>query len=190
MTAANAANAANAPLARPRTRRAQAARVAQSAHDGHDGHDGQPRGCTQLRLRQFQRQLQQHYDAELAKAGLKTTQYSLLSFVVRLGPVAPGVLARSMKMQPSTLTRNLRPLVQAGWISLGAGADARSRSVAATDAGRDKRSEAQRRWKAAQRQVNALLGPQRVDALHGLVDECLQILSDGPTVTGAGGHGG
>ncbi len=136
-----------------------------------------PRGCTNFRLRQLMRGLDQHYDAELAKAGLRTTQYSLLSHVVKLEPVRPGELAQAMKMQPSTLTRNLQPLIKAGWAELGPGADARSRRVTSTQAGRDKRAQAQRRWKGAQLDLNRLLGPRRVVALHGLIDECLDLLA-------------
>ncbi len=135
------------------------------------------------------RRLDQHYDAELAKAGLKTTQYSLLSHIVRLEPLSPGALAQVMKMQPSTMTRNLQPLVQAGWVQLGAGADARSRSVTSTQAGRDKRSEAQRRWKTAQTGLNQLLDPARVAALHGLIDQCMDKLSGAALVpSGRGSH--
>ena len=136
-----------------------------------------PRGCSNLRVRQLMRQLDQVYDSEMAKAGLKTTQYSLLSHIMKLEPVAPGVLARSMKLQASTLTRNLQPLVAAGWVELGAGADARSRSIQSTPAGREKRTQAQRRWKQAQLAVNAQLGVERVVALHALIDECLERLS-------------
>jgi len=136
-----------------------------------------PRGCTNLKLRQLMRRVAQHYDGELARTGLKTTQYSLLSYVVKLGPIRPGDLAREMKMDASTLTRNLRPLVDAGWLELGPGADGRSRLVAATPAGRDKRREAQRRWRVAQEGVNAVLGVPRVMALHALVDECMDLLS-------------
>ena len=139
-----------------------------------------PRGCTNLRLRQLMRRLDLHYDAELAKAGLRTTQYSLLSHVVRLEPVGPGALARAMKMQPSTLTRNLQPLVLAGWIRLDAGPDARSRTITSTDAGREKRVEAQRHWKTAQLRLNEILEPGRVAALHTLVDQCLALLDDEP----------
>jgi DNA-binding MarR family transcriptional regulator len=145
-----------------------------------------PRGCTNLRLRQLVRRLDQHYDAELAKAGLKTTQYSLLSHVVKFEPVGPGALARAMKMQPSTLTRNLRPLVAAGWVAQAAGADARSRSITSTAAGREKRGEAQRRWKTAQLRLNQLLEPGRVVALHALVDQCMDLLSDVQSGQGAG----
>ena len=73
-----------------------------------------PQGCTNFKLRQLMRRVANHYDAEMAKCGLKTTQYSLLSHVLKLGPIRPGDLATEMKMDASTLTRNLRPLVDAG----------------------------------------------------------------------------
>ena len=75
----------------------------------------QPRGCTNLQLRQLMRRVAQHYDSELAQAGLKTTQYSLLSTALALGPSRPADLAAAMKMDASTLTRNLKPLIAAGW---------------------------------------------------------------------------
>ncbi len=149
-----------------------------------------PRGCTNFRLRQLMRRLDQHYDAELSKAGLRTTQYSLLSHVVQLEPVRPGDLARAMKMQPSTLTRNLQPLVDAGWVLLGPGTDARSRSITATQAGHDKRLQAQRRWKAAQLGVNGLLGAARVAALHDLIDQSLELLALHPPAPSTGDSNG
>src|SRR5690349_11179090 len=85
-----------------------------------------PQGCTNLKLRQLMRRVAQHYDAEVGKTGLKGTQYSLLSYVLKLGPIRPGDLAREMKIGPSTLTRNLRPLIDAGLLELGPGADGRS----------------------------------------------------------------
>jgi DNA-binding MarR family transcriptional regulator len=136
-----------------------------------------PQGCSNFKLRQLTRKVSQHYDLEMSKIGLKTTQYSLLSHVLKLGPIRPGDLAQAMSMDASTLTRNLKPLVDAGWITVVAGSDARSRSVAITEAGRDKRQEAQRRWKAAQQGLNDLLGVQRVIALHALLDESLQLLA-------------
>lgn len=134
-------------------------------------------GCTNLRLRQLMRRVAHHYDLEMAKAGLKTTQYSLLSYVFKLGPLRPGEVAQGMKVSASTLTRNLKPLVDAGWLELAAGTDARSRMVAITPAGRAKREEARQRWKVAQESLNELLGVERVLALHGLINESLELLS-------------
>ena len=137
-----------------------------------------PQGCTNLKLRQLMRRVAQRYDAEVGQVGLKGTQYSLLSYVIKLGPIRPVDLAGAMNVDASTLSRNLRPLVAAGWVTQEAGADARSRLVQATDAGRDKRTEAQRRWRVAQEGLNAALGPQRVIALHALIDEAMQALDD------------
>lgn len=134
-------------------------------------------GCTNLKLRQLTRRVSQLYDLEMAKAGLKTTQYSLLSHVLRLGPLRPGELALKMKFSASTLTRNLKPLIDAGWVELTAGSDARSRSVSITAAGAAKREEALLHWKAAQQNLNRLLGIERVLALHTLINEAMDLLS-------------
>jgi DNA-binding MarR family transcriptional regulator len=98
-----------------------------------------PQGCSNAKLRQLTRRVSQHYDREMAKIGLKATQYSLLSQVLHRGPVRPGELAKAMALDASTLTRNLRPLTAAGWITVGTGADSRSHLVAVTQAGRETR---------------------------------------------------
>ena len=139
-----------------------------------------PQGCTNLKLRQLMRRVAQHYDAEVGKTGLKGTQYSLLSYACKLGPIRPSDLAREMRIDPSTLTRNLRPLIDAGLLQLAPGADRRSRLVSATDEGRDRRQDAQRRWRVAQEGINQILGPRRVVELHGLINECMELLSPLP----------
>ena len=136
----------------------------------------QPQGCTNFKVRQLMRRVSQNYDAEMSHCGLKTTQYSLLSHVLNLGPLRPVDLAAAMKMTASTLSRNLQPLVAAGWLELGAGTDARSRLVRITESGVAKRREAQKHWKAAQQKLNAQLGVERVLALHALINESLDLL--------------
>lgn len=136
-----------------------------------------PQGCTNLKLRQLTRRVTQYYDAEVGKAGLKITQYSLLSHVVKLGPLRAVDLATVMRVSTSTLSRNLQPLVANGWIEVNAGDDARSRLISATVAGQAKRAEAQRKWRVAQEGINATLGIERVMALHALIDESLELLS-------------
>ena len=138
-----------------------------------------PRGCTNLKLRQLSRVVTRHYDAYVAPTGLRNTQYSLLSHVELLGPVRPVDLARRMRVDASTLTRNLQPLLSAGWVRLGPGVDQRSRLVEVTDAGRAKRAEGQRAWKQAQLALNERLGPQRVAQLHAMLDECIARLDAG-----------
>ncbi|MGV3726057.1 MarR family winged helix-turn-helix transcriptional regulator [Hydrogenophaga sp.] len=137
-----------------------------------------PVGCTNLKLRQLTRRVTQHYDQYLAGSGLKITQYSLLAHVDRLGPLAPGELARRMDMGASTLTRNLQPMISAGWLVLGPGADARSRLVHITESGLNLRRQAQKHWKAAQLALNGKLGLTTVAALHSLLDLGLAAFHD------------
>jgi DNA-binding MarR family transcriptional regulator len=141
-----------------------------------------PQGCTNLKLRQLSRIVTRHYDSFVADVGLKITQYSLLSHVVKLGPIRPGDLARRMQMDASTLTRNLQPLAALGLLTVGAGADARSRLVSATEAGIAKQTQAQQAWKAAQLALNEQLGSERVVALHALLDSCIELLGDDETL--------
>ena len=137
-----------------------------------------PSGCTNLKLRQLSRLVSRHYDAFVAPTGLKNTQYSLLSHVALAGPIRPSDLAQRMRIDASTLTRNLQPLIVQGWLALGPGEDARSRLVSVTDTGRAKRAEGQRAWKQAQLALNDRLGEARIVALHALLDECLQSLEE------------
>jgi len=139
-----------------------------------------PRGCSSLKLRQLSRRVSQHFDHIVAASGLKTTQYSLLSNIVRLEPVRPGDLAAALEMDASTLTRNLQPLIAQGWVVVGPGDDGRSRFVGATPAGRAKRAAAQREWKKAQLAFNARIGDETVAQLHALIDACLARLNEAP----------
>jgi DNA-binding MarR family transcriptional regulator len=140
--------------------------------------DTAPRGCTHLKLRQASRRVTRHYEAYLAPTGLKITQYSLLSCVVKLGPLPSGELAAALQMDASTLSRNLQPLLHRGLLGVSAGADARCRIIEATPAGRAQRAQAQTAWKEAQQALNLRLGPSRVAALHGLLDECMAALDE------------
>ena len=135
-----------------------------------------PKECTHDKLRRLMRRLSVHYDARLRQVGLKTTQFSLLARVGYLGPIRPADLAEAMGLDASTLTRNLKPLVQSGWAEVRSGADARSRLVSLTEPGRAKLREARLPWREAQSALAAQLGADRVAALHALIDESLALL--------------
>lgn len=133
-------------------------------------------GCTNAKLRRLNRIVSRHYDQQIAPTGLKMTQYSLICHVLELGPVRPVDLARTMAIDASTLTRNLKPLVTAGWLSNDVGEDARSHLVTITESGREKRSTVQTQWRSAQLSMNELLGIERVKVLHRHLDECTEVL--------------
>ena len=131
------------------------------------------RGCTCFRLRRLTRRVTQHYDSHLARAGLRVTQFSLLGMLLRADSLTLSELAARMEMDRTTLTRNLGPLQNAGWVAVMPGKDARSRAAQLTDAGRVAWNNAKPHWRQAQDELNAALGAEAVADLHGLLDDSL-----------------
>ena len=131
-------------------------------------------GCTVFRLRKLTRRVTQHYDACLAPAGLRVTQYSLLSILLNNPPLTMQALAQRLEMDRTTLTRNLKPLVAARFVETAAGDDARTRVVAVTEKGRMAWNEARPLWRRAQNEVNAALGLEQVGDLHRMLDLSLE----------------
>jgi DNA-binding MarR family transcriptional regulator len=135
-----------------------------------------PLGCTCFKLRKLTRTMSRLYDQHLATVGLKTTQYSVLTTAAREAlPVAE--LAERLGTERTTLTRNLKPLTEAGWVTLEAGADSRQRIVTITAAGRAKVTQAYCAWRAAQSALEDLLGTATVRALHAQLDATLTQLT-------------
>ena len=137
-----------------------------------------PKNCTSFKTRKLTRLLARHYDAEFAKLGIKSTQFTLLAHVIRYEPVSAGALAQRMGIDASTLTRNINLLVHSGWLEQSIGEDARSRNITTTSEGRKFYEVADLHWNNAQEKINALLGIERVTALTKLIDECLDLLKE------------
>ncbi len=137
-------------------------------------------GCTCFKLRSLARRVTQLYDHTLAPAGLKVTQYSLLAHVRRRARrAAPTVseLALALFTDRTTLTRNLKPLIERGLVEVGHGVDARSRAVAITARGEAVFQAARPLWRQAQLRLRGAVGDARIEALHGMVDAVLPLLA-------------
>ena len=135
-----------------------------------------PLGCTCFKLRKLTRAMSRLYDQHLAGAGLKTTQYTVLANAARAAlPVAD--LAELLGLERTTLTRNLKPLIDAGWLELLPGADSRQRIVTITDGGRSKVKQAHAVWRRAQSEFEKLVGRDAVRALHEQIETTLTQLT-------------
>ncbi|QDV32890.1 MarR family winged helix-turn-helix transcriptional regulator [Tautonia plasticadhaerens] len=114
-------------------------------------------------LRQASRAVTRVYDDELRGAGLRATQYTLLRLLERSGEVRQRDLGGLASIDETTLTRNLRPLMQAGWVSARAGEDRREKLVAITEAGRAKVGQAGSAWQRAQDRLRGALPEETWD---------------------------
>ena len=131
-----------------------------------------PEECTCLAVRQAARHVTQFYDQHLAAAGLRTTQFSILVKLKRLGPMTINALADEMVMDRTTLGRNILPLERDGLISIAPGrTDRRSKELRLTDAGPERLQAGHEGWKQAQRQFAAAFGDERTAGLRALLRE-------------------
>src|ERR1700730_4255573 len=81
-----------------------------------------PEDCNCLAVRQAPRHITRFYDQFLPASGLRTTQFSILAKLRRLGPMTINALAADMVMDRTTLGRNIRPLERDGLIAVERGA--------------------------------------------------------------------
>src|SRR6266704_2253431 len=74
--------------------------------------------CNCLALRQAARHVTQFYDQFLAPTGLRTTQFSILARLRRMGPMTINALAADLVMDRTTLGRNILPLERDGLVAV------------------------------------------------------------------------
>jgi DNA-binding MarR family transcriptional regulator len=129
--------------------------------------------CTAYKTRQLARRVTAHFEKSIASLELKGTQFSLLGFVVRDGPLKPADLARNMELSASTLSRNLQPLIQRGLIAMNPGPDARTRSLTATPQGKAVFETAGVLWMQAQASLSASVGATQLANAHLIIDAAL-----------------
>jgi DNA-binding MarR family transcriptional regulator len=113
--------------------------------------------CLCFALRQASRAVSRLYDEELRGIGLRTTQYSLLQRLRRSGEVRQRDLAGLTLHDETSLTRSLRPLVDARWVAVRTGDDRREKWFRITADGLAKLEEARPAWERAQARIRSLL---------------------------------
>ena len=137
-----------------------------------------PLDCTCFRVRSAARRVTQIYSRHLGPTGLKISQFSLLGFVVSEGPVSIGRLSDLLATDRTTLTRNLRPLLQDGLVERAASGDRRRHELVATPAGRALFKQALPLWAEAEQEVRDAMGPRLTADLHGAIDRSMEKLAE------------
>ena len=134
-----------------------------------------PANCTCFNLRKAARAVTRVYDDALKPHGLRATQFSLLGLVANRGPAGMTELAKALVMERTTLTRNLKPLMDQGFLRVVGGSDRRRRTIAITPRGQKALDRALPAWRRAQAKFADGLGLARWrDLLHGLEEAVKQ----------------
>lgn len=119
--------------------------------------------CTQLR--NIARLVTRNYDEQLRPTGLSVAQLALLAAIDAKEASSIAGLSRELYMDRTTLSRNLGPLVTAGWVALAD--EGRRRTARLTASGKTKIREAYPHWRQAQAELTQKLGRDLREYLKG-----------------------
>lgn len=128
--------------------------------------------CNCFALRQAARTVTALYDRHLEKAGITTSQHSLLAVINANPGITTQDLSELMVMDRTTLVRALKPLSRDGYIQqLPDAVNSRKLVFTLTDDGRRKYAEAHDYWVQAQAEFDAGVGQSRAQAMRAeLID--------------------
>jgi DNA-binding MarR family transcriptional regulator len=134
--------------------------------------------CLCNALRQASRAVSRLYDDELRGVGLRTTQYSLLGRLSREGEVRQRDLGGLTSLDETTLTRNLRPLIDSGWVAISEGEDRREKLVRLTEAGAAKLRQGRPAWERAQARMRSRLPDEAWSGLLAALPDLVRLADE------------
>jgi DNA-binding MarR family transcriptional regulator len=135
--------------------------------------------CACFQARSAARAITDAYDRTLEPSGIRLTQVAILGAVHARTKITMQELASQLGLDPSTMTRTLRPLEDGGWIRVCQCGDKRAKQLELTPSGRAKLRECGTLWERAQRELRETLGAKMFDRLVTDLTKVNQVLRGG-----------
>jgi DNA-binding MarR family transcriptional regulator len=132
--------------------------------------------CAGYNLRRTSRVVTQLFDTALEPTGLRSTQAAILQMIVATNSGSVAELARELAMDPSTLTRNLQPLIREGYVDLVNAPRGRAKLARLTTQGRAKLDQVLVHWKQAQAEFVKRFGAKRWNQLRAELTAVAEVL--------------
>lgn len=121
--------------------------------------------CHCISLRRAANAVTDYYDRAMAVSGISVSQYSLLSSIKKIEPCSVAELSRQVRLERTTLVRNLKNLYAAGWVKDAACPGSRKSRIYLTESGQKKQRQAKACWQQAQEQMERCLGEEKMTRL-------------------------
>jgi DNA-binding MarR family transcriptional regulator len=125
--------------------------------------------CYCIKVRRVARIVTAYYDNFLAPSGLTVNQYSLLVNLEKLGESNVSELADYVGLERTTLVRNIKPLLERGYVQDASRAEARDCRLSVTAMGREALGVAMPLWEKAQKGVGDKIGAGNIKVLNELL---------------------
>lgn len=122
--------------------------------------------CIAVRVRLINRVVTAIYDEALRPLGSRVSQMNILVAVARMGEARPADICRALRLEKSTLSRDVEVMKARGWLESDPPTGGRNQVLRITPAGRDLLARAGPAWESAQAEARRLIGEPGVDALQ------------------------
>ena len=114
--------------------------------------------CIAVRMRMLNRVVTNLYDDALRPLGLKVSQMNILVAAAKLGVARPAAVCEHLRLDVSTLSRNVERMRARGWLEIVPDEDGRAQPFRLTRQGKRLLNEAAPLWETAQQRAEHLLG--------------------------------
>lgn len=130
-----------------------------------------PSPCNCMNVRRASRAVTQFYDDMLKPSGITVGQLALLRHLEVAETAAIGKLAKMMRIDRTTLNRNMKPLIKDGFIDVKQGQDCRTRQVMLTGKGKEALVTGWKLWGVAQASIKEYMGEEDLAKLVQLLSK-------------------
>jgi DNA-binding MarR family transcriptional regulator len=132
--------------------------------------------CMCGNVRRTARALTQLYEEALRPLGLRTTQFTVLQVLQRVGEVLQGQLGEILAMDSTSLTRTLGIMVQQGWVAERRGRDRRERWLRLAEGGKELLGEAMPVWEGVQARLRLRFGEEQWGNFSRMANEVTEMV--------------
>lgn len=124
--------------------------------------------CIGGRMRLVNRVITSLYDNAFRPLGVKASQFNILIVAGKLGLARPAEVCAILRLDASTLSRNVERMQTQGWLEVVPCEDARMQPFRLTTQGKRLLEQAAPAWKKAQQEAEQLLGNDGIAVLDKL----------------------
>jgi len=125
--------------------------------------------CLSVRVRMLSRMVTAIYDDTFRSTGLTANQFNMLVVMIKMQKPTATSVARLLKMETSTVSRNLERMMKKGWIAIQR-QEGRKQQLTVTPKAVKVIEMALPAWRKAQAKTQALLGKKEFSTLAEITE--------------------
>ncbi len=134
--------------------------------------------CLFSKTRTVSRYVTNLYTKALKEIGVTPVQYSMLTAIQILREGNINELSSALKMDRTTINRNLKPLLRDGHVYVNESKDKRERVVSITKEGEEIYDKGYKEWQKAQEELRAEIGEENWSELNAVLDSVIKVIAE------------